>query len=238
MEYSLSLALVDFLPVFFSGIGFMYIIRLVSYILPMQGRIALWGSILVVTGGFFKALWKLLMALSDGEVDINWMENGLFVFMTPGYILLAWSVWQTARSVQGKRTYSAWALPLGLITVIFLVSFYFFRTNPASPAWERVLLSMMVLATVVTGALLTAFAFRLNLYLAAGLFVVNLVGIFVLNGLARLPAQPISLQWIEEGINTVTWLAFAIGAWILYRYARLSFAIDVSIALKLSTPAK
>jgi hypothetical protein len=48
MEYTLSLALFDFLLVLFAGVGFSYIIRLVSYLLPSQGTVAfgevLWRS--------------------------------------------------------------------------------------------------------------------------------------------------------------------------------------------------
>lgn len=234
MEYTLSLALLDFLPVLFSCVGFLYIIRLVSYILPAQGKVAFWGSLLVVAGGFFKAVWKLLMALSNNTVDINWMEDGLFVFMAAGYTLIAWSVWQTARSVQGKRTYNAWAIPLGIIFIVYLLSYYFFRTNPAFPAWERILLTTTVLATLVTGLLLIAFAFRLRLGVAAILFMFNLLTIFVLNGMARMPVQPISLQWIEEGINAVSWLAFALGARSLYQYARANFGVDAAIGAGLS----
>ena len=228
MEYTLPLALMDFLPVLFAGVGFLFISRLVSFVLPRQGRIAFLGGCLIVTGGFLTAFWKLLMALSAGTLDITWMQNSLFVFMAPGYILLAWSVWQTVRSVQGKSVFNSWALPLLMILVMFLSAYFFFRTNPKSPAWERVLLSMMVLATALTGVLLIAFAFRLKLYLAGGLFIVNLLTIFLLNGMARLPEQSIRLQWVEEGINTVRWLAFASGAWILFRYARLNFGVDSS----------
>lgn len=233
MEYSLSLALVDFLPVLFAGLGFMYLIRLVSFILPAQGRIAFLGSSLVLAGGFLKALWKLLMAFSGSVVNIVWMENGLFVLMAPGYIFLAWSIWQTARSVQGKSVYNAWILPTAIITVMFLVSYFLFLANPLSPSWERILLSMMVLATAVTGILLILFAFRLKLYLAAGLFLINLLTIFMLNGMARMAVQSISLQWIEEAINAVCWLAFAWGARMIHQYVRRNFDSDTSSSYRL-----
>ena len=207
MEYTLSLALVDFLPVFFAAFGFFYVVRLVAFVLPVQGGIAFLGAIFVVLGGFIKAVWKLLMASSAGTMDLAWMENALFILMAPGYILLAWSVWQTARSVQGKRTFSVWALPVTVIVLLFLTSFYLYRLDPASPAWERILLTALVLATLLTGTLLIVFAARLKLNRAAWLFLVNLLTVLVMNGLARQPDQPISLQWIEEMINVVSWLA-------------------------------
>ena len=228
MEFSLTLALLDFVPVFLTAIGFIYLIRLVFSVLPIQGRISFAGGILVVAGGFFRATWKLLMAFSHGAVDVNWMENSLFVLMTPGYILFAWSMWQVARSVQGKKIFHAWILP-ALISLIALgVSFSLYTSMPDSQAWKRVLLTMTVLGNFVSGILLIVFTFRQKLSLAGWLFILNLVAVFVLNGLARLPEQPVILHWIDEGINTVSCLGFVIAARIVYHHARAAFGADDS----------
>ena len=225
MEYTLSLALVDFLPVGFTAIGLYFIYRMVAHINAMQGNVAALGAILTVAGGFFKALWKTFMASTGGTLDINWMEDGLFVFMAPGYTLLAWSVWQTVRSVQGKKTFNVWLAPVIIIAVMFAGSFYLYTSNPTSPAWERVLLGVMVLATVITGILLIVFGFRQKMPLAGWLFIINLVGIFLLNGLARIDEQTIALQWIEESINAVSWLCFAIAARKVFDYTRDNFGV-------------
>ena len=68
------------------------------------------------------------------------------------------------------------------------------------------------------------------LSLAVALFLVNLVIILVMNWMARQPGQPIRLQWVEEVLNTVSWLAFAGGARILYQYARRNFGVDAATA--------
>ncbi len=225
MEYTLSLALVDFLPVGFTAIGLYFICRMVAHINAMQGNVAALGAILTVAGGFFKALWKTFMASTGGTLDINWMEDGLFVFMAPGYTLLAWSVWQTVRSVQGKKTFNVWLAPIIIIAIMFAGSYYLYTSNPTSPAWERVLLSVMVLATVITGILLIVFGFRQKLPLVGWLFIINLVGIFLLNGLARMDDQTIALQWIEEAINAIAWLCFAIAAKKVYENTRENFGV-------------
>lgn len=230
MDYTLSLALVDFLPVAFTAIGLFYIVRMVGHVDELQGRVAAVGAVLTVTGGFLKAVWKLFMASSNGAVDIRWLDDGLFVWMAPGYTLLAFSVWQTVRSVRGQRTFHAWLAPKTFIVLMSAASIYLYMTNPASPAWERILLSVMVLATLVTGILLVIFGFRQKLPLAGWLFLVNLAGILLLNGLARLPEQPITLQWFEEGINTVSWLAFMIAASKVYQYTRENFGVDPALA--------
>ena len=226
MEYTLSLALVDFLPVFFTAVGLVAISRMVAHVNVTQGRVAFYGTLFTIAGGFFKAIWKLFMASSNGTVDIRWMEEGLFVFMAPGYTLLAWSVWQTVRTVQGKKAFHAWIPPLVLIGIVFTASVTLFAMNPTSPAWERVLLSVMVLATIITGIFLLTFAFRQRLSTAGWLFILNLIGIILLNSLARLDDQTIALQWIEEGINTIAWLAFAVASNQVYGYIRVHFGVD------------
>lgn len=226
MEYTFSLALIDFLPVFFTAIGLSYIARMVTHISRAHGQVATAGAILTVAGGFFKALWKLLMASSDGTINIRWMDEGLFVWMAPGYVLLLWSVWQTARGVNRKPMLNASLIPLAFIALMFAGSGYLYTANPDSPAWERVLLSVMVLATFSTGILLIVFGFRQKMPLAGWLFIVNLVGIFLLNGLARMENQSIALQWIEESINTVSWLCFALAARKLLAYTRQHFGVQ------------
>lgn len=225
-EYTLSLALVDFLPVLFTAIGLTSIARMVTHISREHGQVAVVGAILTVTGGFLKALWKLLMAASGGTINLRWMDDGLFVWMAPGYALLFWSVWQIVRGATGKPMRHASLVPVVFIILMFASSAYLYFANPDSPAWERVLLSVMVLATFATGILLIVFGFRQKLPLVGWLFIVNLVGIFLLNGLARMDEQTITLQWIEESINTVSWLCFALAARKLLAHTRLNFGVQ------------
>ena len=225
MNYTLPLALVDFLPVLFTAIGLVNIARIVGHISRTHGRVALVGAVLTVAGGFLKALWKLIMASSDGTVDIRWLDTGLFVWMAPGYVLLFWSVWQVVRGVNRKPMLNASLVPMGFIILMLAGSGYLYAANPDSPAWERVLLSVMVLATFATGILLIVFGFRQKLPLVGWLFIVNLVGFFLLNGLARMDEQTITLQWIEESINTVSWLCFALAARKLLAHTRLNFGV-------------
>ncbi|NJN79855.1 MAG: hypothetical protein HC797_04940 [Anaerolineales bacterium] len=112
---------------------------------------------------------------------------------------------------------------------------FIYTSNPTSPAWERVLLSVMVLATIITGVLLIIFSFRQKLPLAGWLFILNLVGIFLLNGLARIDEQTIMLQWIEESINTISWLAFMFAAMKIYEYTRANYGVGTSSKLQAAT---
>jgi hypothetical protein len=177
------------------------------------------------------------MSLSNSTIDIGWMEDGLFVFMAPGYLLFAWSMWQVARSVQGKRTFRAWLIPSLMSLITLGISYYLFVSLPDSPAWERVLLSVTVLANFVSGILLIVLAFRQKLALAGWLFLLNLICVFALNGLAR-TSQTVLIHWIAEIVNTVSCLGFFIAARSVYQYARMHFGVDAVADLKLVPAAE
>lgn len=223
MEYTLSLALVDFLPVIFTAIGYFFLCRMVSHINEQQGKIASIGAILIVAGGFFKAVWKLSMAATNGTTNIVWMDEGLFVWMAPGYTLLAWSVWQTVREVRRKKTFHTWLLP-AILSVLTLGYAYYLSTTGGS--WNLILLIVLVLGSTTTSILLIAFAFRENLKSMGVLFIINLICVFILSGLARIPEQTIMLQWIEESINTVSWFCFLIAMKKMYEYTRVNYGVD------------
>ena len=223
MEYTLSLALVDFLPVTFTAIGYFFLCRMVSHINEQQGKIASIGAILIVAGGFFKAVWKTFMASTEGVTNIVWMDEGLFVWMAPGYTLLAWSVWQTVREVRLKKTFHTWLLPL-ILSVLTLGYAYYLSTTGGS--WNLILLIVLVLGSTITSILLIAFAFRDNLKSTGMLFIINLICVFILSGLARIPEQTIMLQWFEESINTVSWFCFLIAMKKMYEYTRVNYGVD------------
>jgi len=224
MEYTISLALVDFLPVIFTAVGMYFIVRMVSHLNATQGKVAAMGAALIVTGGFLKAIWKLVMAFPGN--DIRWMDDGMFAWMASGYTLLVWSIWQTVRVLRGKKMFNAWLIPVSIIALMLASSFYFHTFSPDSPAWKRILLSVMVLASIITSVLLIVFAFRQKLFLAGALFIINLIIIFVMNGLARMPEQTIALQWMEESINSVSWLCFFIATKEVFDYTRKNFGVQ------------
>jgi hypothetical protein len=83
-----------------------------------------------------------------------------------------------------------------------------------------------VFGSTTTSILLIAFAFREKLKLMGVLFIINLICVFILSGLARIPEQTIALQWFEESINTVSWLCFLIAMKNVYEYTRANYGVD------------
>jgi hypothetical protein len=51
----------------------------------------------------------------------------------------------------------------------------------------------------------------------------------MLNGMARMPEQTIALQWIEQSVNAVAWLAFAYAAARVYAHARTRFGKEALV---------
>jgi hypothetical protein len=237
-EFTLPLAVLDFVPVLFTGIGLIYIIRMMFSVLPSHGRTAFLGGVMVVTGGFLRAVWKLLIVVSSGDLVIDWMGNSLFVLMAPGYVLVAWSVWQFIRSVQGKRTYNAWLLPVILVVFMWGISYWLANTQPDSLAWKSILISVTVLGNLLGGVLLITFAFRQKLSKAAWLFIVNLLVVFIMNGLARASEQTVMIHWIAESVDSVSTLCYAVAAKIIYEYSRAHLGADAAVAARLATSAK
>ena len=223
MEYTVSLALVDFLPVIFTAVGFYFLYKMVTHVDRTQGKIFLVGTVLTVIGGFLKATWKLIIASSG--TNIRWMDDGMFAWMAVGYSLVFWSIWQTVRTVRGKSVFNPWIVPT-VIGVLSLAGSFYLRTSmPESSAWKLTLLSVMSLASIFTSILLIVFAFRQKLSLAGTLFIVNLIIVFVMNGLARMPEQTIALQWIEESINTVSWFCFAVASKKVFENTQENFGV-------------
>jgi hypothetical protein len=188
---------------------------------------------MVVTGGLLRALWKLLIVLSNGNLVIDWMGNSLFVLMAPGYVLIAWSIWQLMRSARKKSIRNAWLVPLVLTIVLWGVSYSLAKAQPDSVAWKGILISSTVLASLVSGVLLITFAFRQKLSMAGWLFIVNLVVVFIMNGLARAAEQTVAIHWMAESIDSVSTLCYALGAWIVYQHARTAVLNDPSVGRSL-----
>jgi hypothetical protein len=226
VEYTVPLALYDFLPVVFTAVALYWVVRMVVFISPEMGRMAAVGALLVVTGGTAKATWKLIMAASGGTLDIRWLDASLFIFMAPGFILLACAVWGLTRIVRDLSPVPARILgPLGVVATLG-ASVAFALAAPGSPAWSRVLLGTMVFAALALSVLFIIFAIRERLHAATVLLLLNLAGTLALNAMARLPEQTIPLQWAEQTVNAASWLAFAVAANLVYAHTRERFGVD------------
>jgi hypothetical protein len=214
--YTIGLALEDFIPVIFSSISLFFVSRMVKNVNARLGQMATIGFVLVSIGGFLKATWKLTMALTNAQTNIAWFDKGMFMWMSVGFTLLAFALWFMSEIRSGKRQLGRiWLGPsivLGLSLVAILFTGF---PNLTVNTWRFILLGVMTIGNVVMVVLLIQQARYNNLNKMAWLFLANIVIVFVLSGLARMPDQSIPLQWTEQLLNTFGQGAFAYAAWKL-----------------------
>ncbi|MFQ3631426.1 hypothetical protein [Roseiflexus sp.] len=213
--YNLTLALQDYMPILFSIIGLYFISRMVRTIHAQLGTVAIVGSMLIFIGGFLKATWKLLMALTESQVNIVWFDKGMFLWMAPGFTLVAFSLWLMRQVQRGALPQRMWLGPgVTLVSLIVAILFTGFP-DPAINTWRFILLGVMTIGNVGMVILLIQQARDVNQNRLAALFIVHIIIIFVLSGLARLPDQSIPLQWTEQLLNTFAQGIFVYAAWKL-----------------------
>lgn len=208
-EISPALALQDFVPVMFFAAGLFFAAKMIAGKNSAAGNLAYLGGILVTLGGVFKASWKLIQAF--GGADIAFLNNSLFTLMSAGFTCLAWALW---KSRGGEKSFAKiFLVPLILIGILWSAAACagFFTE---SRAWFFILLGATTLANLTMLFQLIYRSFQNKLWLAATLFSVNLIVIFVL---ARTSDQTVTLQWMKQIMNTVSQAAFAAASWILLK---------------------
>lgn len=191
----LPLALLDLVPVICFMIGGWYLGQTAGKLCHSRSRrMALLGAGLVALGGAAKAMAKLGAAAGLGSLDP--MGEALFIFQTPGFLLLLAVAIQMLRAERRPSP----------------------KPNPALMlvAWKITLIALMALAgTALHGILVTIALGRKERAAGAG-FAVALLCLLAMGGAAR-GAQTLTMQWVEESINTLGQLGFAFGSVLLYR---------------------
>lgn len=214
-DMPMLLALHDYLPVIFSAVGLCLLAMMMRRVHRTAGLMAWAGFALVVAGGVFKASYKL-DAATVGAAPA-WMDLGIFAWMGPGFTLLAVAIFNVKRVLRGREALRPiWALPALLLALEIGAALYLGLSNPASPAWRLMLLGVTTIGNFVLGGLAAAESFRQGQKLAGALFIVNLVAVFLLQGMARIDQDSLGLQWGQQTLNMISQMAFAYAAWRLH----------------------
>ena len=209
--YTVALALQDFLPVAFSAIGLFYLAELAD---KMSGGravlkwFALVGAWLTMLGGGTKAAWKLNLALTSQ--NLVWTDQQLFFMLGAGFTLLAWAFIAARRVKAGKpiAAYS-WLIPLGIIAVHWGTAFYLKSAYVDTRYWFFMLLGLTTIANFVLSGTAIRQSFEQKQTLVAILFIINIVMILALQGLARTGDRTESMQWLQQSLNTLSNAFFA-----------------------------
>ena len=197
----LLLALEDFLPVVLSGTALVVLARVCGRLDPTAGRYVAASLVLLVIGGLTKPIYKTRLALSDGTVHLVVLDDLLFWFLAPGFILLTAglrSAWRVDRGTNPgiERGWPATAAGVVFAAGVLLVV--------GSDAWFAVLLVAATLANVAAVVVLVRWASVRGDGFAAALFASTLVIVFGLAWAAASLEQTIAIQWGEQLFSTAS----------------------------------
>jgi len=214
-NYTLGLALFDYLPVIAAGFGLYLICKYCAMLGKYEGLWVVAIPAIALTGGVLKASWKLVWAV--GQVNFVWMSDQLFFFLASAYVLLAAFVLRCLRAAArgDSLRQNWWLLPLQIIAVVLAGAFYL-KTTTEGRTWSILLLATLSIANLVFLITLVGHSWRKANWTAVAAFLGNLVLSYTLVGLARME-QTAELQWIEEFLNLANNSLLAIGAWSLLR---------------------
>ncbi|MCX5410227.1 hypothetical protein OHA37_00395 [Streptomyces sp. NBC_00335] len=221
LDYPLSLAVEDFVPVLLTGAGAALLIGPLRTLRPRTGRTAAAGTALILLGGLSKAVWKLLVAL-DGP-DVQAMNKALFPCLSFGFLLLAHALLTLPSNGPGdpaRRT----PPPLWGFAALWSA------TGAAGLALRSTAPHMVltIVAVTVCGVRLILLARAHGDTAAAAAGGLWLTGMYVLGPLAARPDQSVALQWVEQSANTLTQGAFVLLAWRLEKRLRAASSLSSS----------
>ena len=216
-DYSLALALFDYLPVALSLIGLLWVVRLLGLALPAAWPALIAGLGLVVLGGASKATWKLTWVLAGKDLVL--LDNALFICMAPGMVLLACHAVAAGRCWRG-RTARVRPLRNSLFIIIPLLGASGLIAAWAdNRAWFFVLLIGASLANLILTSVFIRWSWRWGQGFTAAIFLFSLLLFLFLGVLARYSAGVAPLQWLAEILNVLGTGSFAWAAWRLMQFA-------------------
>jgi hypothetical protein len=197
----LSLALEDFVPVVLSAIALWVLARTSMELDRRCGGYVGAGLLLIAGGGLTKPVYKLLVAVSDGSVDVAALDDLLFWFLAPGFLLLTAGLRGAARTDGGGEPEvgraALWAAGGVVLLAAVLVAF-------GSDSWFWVLLVVVTVGNVAAVVVLARWARARGDRVAVALFVTSLLLALGLAWAAASLEQTIPAQWGEQLLSTAS----------------------------------
>ena len=197
----LLLALEDFLPAVLAGTALFVLARVCKRLNSTAGKYVTASLVLLVLGGLSKPIYKTLLALSDGAVDLAVLDDLLFWFLAPGFILLTAGLRTALRVDRGARVriergWLAVAVGVVLLAGVLLAA--------GSGAWFVVLLATATLANVAAVVVLVRWAIVYRDVFTAVVFASALAIVFGLAWAAASLEQTTAIQWGEQLFSTAS----------------------------------
>lgn len=194
-DFTITMALVDFIPVVFFAVSAVILMRDVYYKMPKYGfAMFAAGTINVFCAGFLKAVWKLLYAANICDFHAL---NTLFLPTQSLGFLLAGIAMVVLVCGKKKAAMAVAAPPVFSGTALFLV--------------------MMVLGLGAICTCLSILAAQLKKKWAIVLFVLAFVASMGMGYAGRLDSTASWVNWLEQSINIVSQGCLMAGVIVLHK---------------------
>ena len=197
-DFSVGMALFDYLPVIFFGIGGVILLRDL-YNKMSKGAFALFaaGVIDVFMAGFLKATWKLLYA--GANIDISALNAMFFPVQSIGFLLAGIGIIAMLCHNQKERgVKNCTVVPVVSITFPYLVL-------------------VMVAGLGCLDAGLCILAKKLKKPGVIAIFVLSFVCCLGMGYLSTKDFEEAAMNWIAEGVNFCGQGLFLLGTWMLHK---------------------
>lgn len=206
-DFSVGMALFDYIPVIFFAIGAVILLRDL-YNKMSKGAFALFaaGVIDVVMAGALKATWKLLYA--GAHIDIAALNSMFFPVQSIGFLLAGIGmIAMLCHNQKEKGIKNCAVVPVVSITFPYLVL-------------------VMVAGLGCLDAGLCILSKKLKKPVAIVVFVLSFVCCLGMGYLSTKDFEQASMNWIAEGVNFVGQGLFLLGAWMLHKAGLAELELD------------
>ena len=195
-DFSVSMALVDFIPVVFFAVAAIIFMRDL-YNKMCKGSFALFaaGTINIVCAGTLKATYKLLYAL--GICDFEALSDMFFPVQSIGFLLAGIGALMMITHKQSKNTLFAAIPPVFSGTFVFV--------------------ALMVSGLGLMDAVFCILSVKLRKPALITLFVISFICSLCMGYLSSQNFAKASMNWIAEGINIIGQGALLFGAIKLHK---------------------
>ncbi len=203
-DFSVSMALVDYIPVIFFAIAAV-ILQRDLYNKMSKGAFALFaaGTINVTCAGALKATWKLLYAL--GVCDFEALNAMFFPVQSIGFLLAGIGILAMLTHKQSKNAAFAVAPPVFSGTFVFV--------------------GLMVAGLGIMDAVLCIIAAKLKKPALIAIFVLSFVCSLCMGYLSSQDFAEASMNWIAEGVNVVGQGTLLLGVYLLHKNGLADYKI-------------
>ena len=203
-DFSVSMALVDYIPVIFFGMAAVLLMRDL-YNKMSKGAFALFaaGTIDIFCAGALKATYKLLYAA--GICDFETLNNMFFPVQSIGFLLAGIGMIALVCHRQTKATTLAVAPPVFSGTFVFV--------------------ALMVAGLGMMDVALCIIAAKMKKPGLIAFFVVSFVCSLCMGYLSSQDFAQASMNWIAEGVNVVGQGSLLAGAYLLHKNGLAEFVL-------------